>query len=383
MRVVLGLSLTANSAVWVLVDTYDGSILADEVVPLESVNEIARAAARSVQAFALQSERDIDGVRLVWDDEARAHGIRLRTKMRLFGFDTVETVSEEAAREGRNRTARHIAPHMVLAYGAARADLDTDADKGVLGRLVARVPGVHPGDRGGGMPTGGGRMAGLREVGSEAALRLSDRFRHVSSTLSRPVPAAAAGITFLAAVSGLVGWALFGGTSPSHETPDTAAAAVVVPAPAAPALPASPPAPQGVAAPVPAPEAVVEELTSPEALPEAEQMPEYANAVPQTLETVAESQLATAPEVVVPEVPAALAAEAPVTTAVAGVGSTAPGQVSAPNGEPHLTGVGPLAGPPAQAVTAPIAQATPATVPSTPAPPPPAGPLGAFLSALP
>ncbi|MDA2893601.1 hypothetical protein PDG61_21980 [Mycolicibacterium sp. BiH015] len=377
--------MTANSAVWVLVDTYDGSILADEVVPLESVNEIARAAARSVQAFALQSERDIDGVRLVWDDEARAHGIRLRTKMRLFGFDTVETVSEEAAREGRNRTARHIAPHMVLAYGAARADLDSDTDRGVLGRLVARVPGVHPGDRGGGMPTGGGRMAGLREAGSEAALRLSDRFRHVSSTLSRPVPAAAAGITFLAAVSGLVGWALFGGTSPSAETPDTAAAAVVVPAPAAPALPALPPAPQAVAAPVPAPEAVVDqELTAPEALPEVEPMPEeYSTVAPETLETVAGSELATVPEAVVAEVPAALAAEAPDATAVQGVGSTAPGPVSTPNGEPHLTGVGPLAGPPAQAVTAPIAQATPATAPSTPAPPPPAGPLGAFLSALP
>lgn len=378
MRVVLGLSLTANSAVWVLVDTYDGSILADEVVPLESVNEIARAAARSVQTFALQREQDIDGVRLVWDEDARAHGIRLRTKMRLFGFDTVETVSEEAAREGRNRTARHIAPHMVLAYGAARADLDTDGDKGVLGRLVARVPGVHPGDRGGGMPPGGARMAGLRGAGSEAALRISDRFRHVGSTLSRPVPAAAAGIVFLAAASGLVGWALFGGVSPSHETPDTAAAAVVVPAPAAPALPA----PLPVAAPLPAPETVVAaEVTAPEALPVEDQMPEYSSAVPETTETLAESEITATPEIAVPEVPAALAAEAPM---VQGVVSTAP-QASTPVGEPHLTGVGPVAGPPAQAAA--IAQAspatTPATVPATPAAPAPAGPLGTFLSALP
>lgn len=377
MRVVLGLSLTANSAVWVLVDTYDGSILADEVVPLESVNEIARAAARSVQAFALQSERDIDGVRLVWDDEASAHGIRLRTKMRLFGFDTVETVSEEAAREGRNRTARHIAPHMVLAYGAARADLDTDADRGVLGRLVARVPGVHPGDRGGGMPTGGGRMSGLREAGSEAALRISDRFRHVGSTLSRPVPAAAAGITFLAAVSGLVGWALFGGTTPSHEAPGTAAAAVVAPAPAA-AVPAMPPVPAAVAAPAPAPEAVAEpELTVPEVAPAVDQVPEYSSAVPQA---GTEYEIATSPDVVVPEMPAALAAESPTVPTVQGVGSTAPAQVSAPAGEPHLTGVGPLAGPPAQTASSPVAQATPDTVPAAPAP---AGPLGAFLSALP
>ena len=58
MRVVMGLSLTATSAVWALVDTKDGAILADEVVALDSVNEIARATARSVQAFALQSDRD-------------------------------------------------------------------------------------------------------------------------------------------------------------------------------------------------------------------------------------------------------------------------------------------------------------------------------------
>ncbi|TRW79448.1 hypothetical protein FK535_21900, partial [Mycolicibacterium sp. 018/SC-01/001] len=140
MRVVMGLSLTAKSAVWALVDTRDGTILADEVVTLDSANEIARAAARSVQEFALQSRHDIEGVRLTWHDDARAHGIRLRTKLRLFGFDTVETVTQEAAREGRNRTARHIAPHLVLAYGAARADLHADEHRNVLSRLVALVP---------------------------------------------------------------------------------------------------------------------------------------------------------------------------------------------------------------------------------------------------
>lgn len=110
MRVVMGLSLTATSAVWALVDTKDGAILADEVVALDSVNEIARATARSVQAFALQSDRDIDGIRMTWTDDGRDHAIRLRSKLRLFGFDTIEHVSEEEAREGRNQTARHIAP---------------------------------------------------------------------------------------------------------------------------------------------------------------------------------------------------------------------------------------------------------------------------------
>ena len=73
MRVVMGLSLTATSAVWALVDTKDGAILADEVVALDSVNEIARATARSVQAFALQSDRDIDGIRMTWTDDGRGN----------------------------------------------------------------------------------------------------------------------------------------------------------------------------------------------------------------------------------------------------------------------------------------------------------------------
>lgn len=141
MRVVLGLSLTATSAVWVLVDTEDGKILADEVVAVDSSDEVARAAARSVQAFDVQTEHNIEGVRLTWSDDARAHGIRLRTKLRLFGFETVETVTPEDARTNRNKTARHIAPHLALAYGAARTNAaDLDSRYGVFRRLAARVP---------------------------------------------------------------------------------------------------------------------------------------------------------------------------------------------------------------------------------------------------
>ena len=92
MRVVLGLSLTATSAVWVLVEPCDGRILADEVVAVDAVEEVARAAARSVQAFDMQTEHDIEGVRMTWSDDARRAGIRLRTKLRLYGFDDVETV---------------------------------------------------------------------------------------------------------------------------------------------------------------------------------------------------------------------------------------------------------------------------------------------------
>ncbi|MGD9619528.1 MAG: hypothetical protein AB7G47_04465 [Mycolicibacterium sp.] len=140
MRLVLGLSLTASSAVWVLVDTDDGRILAEEVVELESLHEIARAAALSVQAFDSHTEHDIETVRLTWTDDAHQQGVRLRTKLRLFGFEPVETVSADAARAGRNKTARHLAPHLALAYGAARADCSPDEGGTVLQRFSARVP---------------------------------------------------------------------------------------------------------------------------------------------------------------------------------------------------------------------------------------------------
>lgn len=354
MRVVMGLSLTANSAVWVLVDTFDGSIIADEVVPLESVNEIARAAAHSVQTFALQSERDIDGVRLVWDDDARQHGIRLRTKLRLFGFDTIETVSEDAAREGRNRTARHIAPHMVLAYGAARADADDAADRGVLRRLVARVP---------------------RRVPVGVPMHLT----------------AAASVAALAVV-GVVLYAFMGGSPASHEVPETAVAEAVIPAPPVP----------GPAAPLPAAPAPQAVDATPAGAVDASPMPEYSVAVPEASEDTGATDLATVTDV------AGLPADAsPDTSAIQGVGAILPAEASdaqtlpsgstpsgalpsgtsvSTTGQPHLTGVGPTAGP-VQAVavpTAPSAQAVPgATAPGAGAPPAAGGPLGALFRALP
>lgn len=327
MRVVLGLSLTAGSAVWVLVDTYDGSIIADEVVALDSVNELARAAARSVQTFALQSDRDIDGVRLVWDDDdaaARQHGIRLRTKLRLFGFDTVETVSEEAAREGRNRTARHIAPHMVLAYGAARADVEDTGGAGVLRRLVARVP------------------------------------RHVPPVTMSVRLAAAATVAAIAVV-GVVLYAFVGG-SPSHEVPDNAVAEAVLPAPPA-AVPAAP-----VPAPVPA---AAQAAPLPEPVPEA--LPEIATTPEDTwIPDVVDAEIAATPAAE----PVAEVIEAPEVAVVHGLDPAAPQAVSAVTGVPHLSGAGPVAGPVAQAVPAPAA-------PVAPAPPAPAGPLGALFRALP
>nr|ABP45929.1 conserved hypothetical protein [Mycolicibacterium gilvum PYR-GCK] len=372
MRVVLGLSVTAGSAVWVLVDTYDGSIIADEVVALDSTHEIARAAARSVQDYATQSSRDIDGVRLVWDDEARHEGIRLRTKLRLFGFEVIETVSEEAAREGRNRTARHIAPHMVLAYGAARADLDDASDKGVLRRLTEKVPARDLADRGAGAPALTDRFASARIAGSEAAMRASDRWRDISSRVPGGTVARVAAGFFAVAVTGVVGYALLG-SSTSHEVPQPAVAEAVVPPPPVAVQPAPvtmPPA--AVVADAPAPAAVPEVASVPEYLPEPEYtaVPEMATEV--TTDVATEVATATAAEAT--DVPATTATPDLIGTAqTVGTGTA---ELPAATGEPHLTGLGPAAGP------APLAQATPSAV-GTPAPPAPAGPVGALLGALP
>jgi hypothetical protein len=376
MRVVLGVSLTAASAVWVLVDTHDGSIIADEVVPLESLNDMARATARSVQAFALQTDTDIDGVRLVWSDDARQHGIRLRTKLRLFGFETVETVTEEAARKGRNRTARHIAPHMVMAYGAARSTLDAaEGRSGVLRRLVSQVPSRNTGDFGGEPHHLAGRFAGLSAAVGDAATQVSGRVRNVTSAWSHSVPARVAGGALVAAVVGVVGWLLIDTSPPPpYETTDTAVAEAVAPVPAvvapAPVLAGAVPAPVAAPPEAAAPEAAQIPEYRPEpavaAAPEAAQIPEYRP----------EPAVAAAPEVVDLPVAEVTASEISIDP---GVDAAAPEQASTIVGVPHLSGTGPVTGP-AQPVAQP-AQAIPESV--TPAPPAPAGPLGALFRALP
>ena len=347
MRVVMGLSLTAKSAVWALVDTKDGTILADEVVTLDSANEIARAAARSIQTFALQSERDIDGVRITWNEDARAHGIRLRTKLRLFGFETVETVSQDAAREGRNRTARHIAPHLVLAYGAARADLHGDDHRNMLVRLVSRVP-----------------------VAMGAA--------------------AAAGV---AVVAGVGIYALTGGFSSTTPVTD-AAAPVPAPAPAAaeapPAAPAPPPAGTPMAAPVPQPVEATLPTPAEVAAPSTDEAPAAAMADVDTAvpdDTLPDDTLPTAtPNATAPQIAAVQdVQEVPATSAAAaGIAAGEPQTLSTMIGEPHLTG-SQLAAGPVQAVVAPVpvaAGATPtATTPTTAESS--NGPLSVFLGALP
>ncbi|WP_205538527.1 hypothetical protein [Mycobacterium kyogaense] len=363
----MGLSLTAKSAVWALVDVKDGTILADEVVTLDSANEIARATARSIQAFALQSQRDIDGVRLTWSDDARAHGIRLRTKLRLFGFDTVETVTPEAAREGRNRTARHIAPHLVLAYGAARADLHGDEHRNVLSRLVSRVP--------------------------------------------LPVSAAAGVI----AVAGVGIYALTGGfTASTPVTEASAPAPAPAAVPSAPPVPAAAPVPAPVAGPVAAPETFspvesARSFSAPADVTPAEEEPQASTATPvaatidetvqpavATPQTATASQTGTVPATVPATVPISVPIttvqefQQPSTASVAAVGITPsdPQTIDTMIGEPHLTG-SQLAAGPVQAVVAPAPVQSAQPVPASTATPGGAsqttseGPLSAFLEALP
>ncbi|GFM18841.1 MULTISPECIES: hypothetical protein [Mycobacteriaceae] len=377
MRVVLGLSLTATSAVWALVDTKDGAILADEVVALDSVNEIARATARSVQAFALQSDRDIDGIRMTWTDDGRDHGIRLRSKLRLFGFDTIEHVTEEEAREGRNQTARHIAPHLTLAYGAARAHPADEAHH-LLRRLTSRVPVARATIAR--VPMRITMAASIAAVCAVAALGV---FATMGGSPSQPVETANAEPAPAAAPPAAL-------TPPARTDPAPVAAPAPARQPAAPA-PQAPvvdtPAPasaQIVAEPQPASAPQVVADPQPVSAPEVIAQPRPVSAPqvdtdtqPASAAQVTSSQPATTPHHMMVSQPASGpdTLDAPAVATDPTAAGTLPAEaapVAVRVGQPHLTDSAPLAGPsPAQAVK------NPATAPA-----PPQNPLD-ILSALP
>ena len=378
MRVVMGLSLTATSAVWALVDTKDGAILADEVVALDSVNEIARATARSVQAFALQSDRDIDGIRMTWTDDGRDHAIRLRSKLRLFGFDTIEHVSEDEAREGRNQTARHIAPHLTLAYGAARAHPADEAHH-LLRRLTSRVPAARATIAR--VPM---RITMAASIAAVCAVTALGVFAVMGGPSSQPVETANAEPAPAAAPPAAL-------TPPARTGPAPVAAPAparqpAVPAPQAPVVDTPPPtaAPQIVADPQPASAPQVVADPQPASAPQVVSQPQPASAAqvvadpqPASAAQVTPSQPATAPHHMVVSQPVS----GPDTLDAPAIATdpTAPGTLPAEAapvavrvGQPHLTDSAPLAGPsPAQAVK------NPATAPA-----PPQNPLD-ILSALP
>lgn len=340
MRFVLGLSLTASSAVWALVDTDDGTIVADEVVALDSLHEIARAAALSVQAFDAKTEHDIEAIRLTWTDDAHQDGTRLRTKLRLFGFETVETVSEEEAREGRNKTARHLAPHLTLAYGAARSDPGDNETGSVIQRLAALVP---------------------RPVAARVPAPLA---AWPPNRLAAASAAAAAAVVAVGVAIGLYG---FGSHSPS-EAPYTAAAE-----PNAQARPQARPAP--ISAP---PKAVPPSVAKPPTDPAPSPVPEPVSAwLPET--TVAQPEIVAAPE----------------SATEVYLDSTVPESLPTTVGVPHLpaaqhlsrpgraTAAPPAAGP-VMPANAPAQQPWAVAAPPAPLPPAPLPPvLSSLFGALP
>ncbi len=331
MHAVLGVSLTATSAAWALVDTADGTIIADEVVVVDSPAEVANSAARSVQAFAQRTDCDFDGVRITWGEDASGHGIRLRSKLWLLDFD-VASVSQEDAREARNQTARYVAPELVLAYGAARVDPHADDGWYGLRSMAARVP---------------------RQVG----------------VVARVAAVAGVGLLVMADVS-------------TSTAPETGTADSATPMEAAAAVshdPASDPAPRPVAAAVPDPVA--------EPAPPAEAVSQPAAPMPQIVATeeiaVPEASTPAAGNSTVSSpVDSPAIATVDSTPASAGVSigdstvnSAEPEPVSVAVGEPHLSGVGPALGP------APAPD--PPADSSAPLPPPPPGPLNIVFRVLP
>lgn len=139
MRELLGLSLTANKVVWTLVDLADGTIVAEDIVEVDSPENVANAAADSVEAFATRSGREVQAVRIAWSKGTAGSALKLTSKLRSLGFSDIDLVSEDEARHSRNRTARFIDPPLELAYGAARTVAAEDRGK-PLRRMAARLP---------------------------------------------------------------------------------------------------------------------------------------------------------------------------------------------------------------------------------------------------
>ena len=108
MRELLGLSLTANSVVWTLVDLKDGTIVADDVVEVDSAENVANAAAHSVEAFVVQTERAIDAIRIAWSEGTAGSAVKLTSKLRSLGFSDIDVISEDrraTAETGRPATS--------------------------------------------------------------------------------------------------------------------------------------------------------------------------------------------------------------------------------------------------------------------------------------
>lgn len=119
---VLGLSLTSDDVVWVLVDEADGTVIDHDVIEVHDDAEMAGAAARGAHAIATNGGFDVASVRLTWRDDVAEDGVRLRTRLSACGFREVEAVPFSCAITAMVHPDTE--PGLALAYGAAVATVD-------------------------------------------------------------------------------------------------------------------------------------------------------------------------------------------------------------------------------------------------------------------
>ena len=119
---VLGLSLTSDDVVWVLVDEADGTVADHDSVEFNADAEIAGAAARGAHAIATAGGFDVERIRLTWSNAVGREGLRLRSRLAGLGFDNVEAVPLHCA--GAVLVDPNMEPALALAYGAALAEVD-------------------------------------------------------------------------------------------------------------------------------------------------------------------------------------------------------------------------------------------------------------------
>lgn len=124
MGAVLGLSLTSDDVVWILVDPVDRSVLDHDAFELPDDAEITGTAAKGAQAIAAAAGLEVDRVRLTWSDTARHEGLRLLTRLRCLKFEHVDAVPLASVMAVPvNAAHEDMAPRLALAYGAALAEV--------------------------------------------------------------------------------------------------------------------------------------------------------------------------------------------------------------------------------------------------------------------
>ena len=173
---VLGLSLTSDEVVWVLVDETDRTVADHDSVEFRADSDVAGACARGARAIAAADGIDVERIRLTWSDDVARDGLRLRSRLSSLGFDNVEAVPLRCA--GAVMVDPGMEPSLALAYGAALADVSVH--EAITVPLATRTKSVK---------THRGRIA-LAVLGAAAAAALggllltSGSLPHVEQTAS-------------------------------------------------------------------------------------------------------------------------------------------------------------------------------------------------------